>query len=309
MFPRIWRSSLVLTATAVATFAPCMATTGTASAAETVSSPCVKAPAEHIQKFSTTWEVPEAPEDAEGHRGFSISTGIGQGALQPELVWQDGYKLHVASTKGADPDDMDDKGEKAEVEPGTSVTGVVELVSAEAGKYTYKGYFIDHDETAVSITVDEPLIGVTECLKASAKAALPDQESVTMEQIELTTQAGHEPPDTLTWTAATEQRTTRGDREAASPSASSSESAAKRSTKSGATTEVVNASATEGQLDLSFPTERAAGERGQDKQSSREERDSSAWPVVLGVVAALILGLAAGGAAVVLVLRRRQRNV
>ena len=156
-----------------------------------------------IKSFSTTLTVPSTPP-----RDSTIFwwNGLDNGSLQPVLQWESG-SWTIANWYFNDGDYH--HGEFVPVEPGTHLTGVIELISHTANSFTYKESFVGYPAADVTFTRPTLATGLVECQEAYTNTylAFPPDSVVRMTGINCITTKGTHPPD-LTWTVGAPQTTT-----------------------------------------------------------------------------------------------------
>ncbi len=154
-----------------------------------------------IKSFSTTWTVPVTPP-----RDSTIFwwNGLDGGACQPVLQWENG-SWTIANWYFNDNNDGQGAtyhhGTFVPVTSGTSLTGVITLVSYTATSFTYKESFTGYPAADVTFTRTTLATSLVEDQEAYTNTYLvfPNQTKLQMTGIDCVLTNGTHPPN-LNWT-------------------------------------------------------------------------------------------------------------
>ena len=154
-----------------------------------------------VKSFSTTWVVPATPP-----RDTTIFwwNALDGGACQPVLQWESG-SWTISNWYFNDNNDGQGAtyhhGTFLPVSPGTTLTGVITLVSHTANSFTYSESFTQYPAGDVTFTRPTVATGLVEDQEAYTNTYLvfPAQQKVQMTAIDCVLTDGTHPPN-LNWT-------------------------------------------------------------------------------------------------------------
>jgi hypothetical protein len=189
------------------------------------------AAATRVDRFSTTWVVPDLPTD-QVNRTFFIWNGADGGSLQPVLQWGNGtlaYQIANWAYVGGY-----FHGTYVPVAPGDVLTGIVKFVAGSGDKWTFKESFDGYPAADLTVVRPNDVSSVCQCFEAYTPdpTQWPANEYTAMTKINLVRREGAFPQSNFQWTIST----------TTTPPA----------TKSGKTTVIVSESAVNGEIDFYF---------------------------------------------------------
>lgn len=144
-----------------------------------------------IQSFSTSFVVPNNPTAFTSDQTFFLWNGLmsqsGMTFMQPVLEWGNSAGDRYAIRNWVAVNDEYFYGKLVNVNPGTTLTGVMTLISAAPNAYKYKVSFTGYPAADYTATFPEPATQLQECFETYIfnQTYLPPNTKATMKSIKL----------------------------------------------------------------------------------------------------------------------------